>query len=275
MEAVGFEAKALEYAGHINVWTGRPLGMVVTRWYERLFLVRKFKLILNFRSSVERHVRLWPGYPLAGRGVCRPICQQNLSWSRGLVPRLRRFVTRMDRTIDDAWWEYAGFGCSSSAFDQELTLYVLGGFPQRLRAAGKVEQGINEAYDFLGRFSQKVFRAAGKVEEGLNTAYSALGKGSLKACENLDHLDQDLDSLYKSLGLVYTRAASKLDVVEQKVSQSLPRSKQAERRNWIQDLQRFLENPNWNISNLNVEAIIVPKFPVDCGSDLCLLWPLM
>ena len=90
-----------------------------------------------------------------------------------------RFVTRMDRTIACAnrvglcriWLVKA-----SSAFDQGIDgLYCLGRLFNVFRAAGKVEQGINEAYDFLGGFSQKV-RAAGKVEEGLNTAYSALAR---------------------------------------------------------------------------------------------------
>jgi hydrogenase-4 component B len=275
MEAVGFETKALEYAGHINVWTWSDLwGMVVTAAVAAgiLFLVRKFKLdALKFPAwlSVERllYTPLARGFLLfcLGPGVyVDRFVNKIYHGAGGLSLDFCRFVTRMDRTIDDAYDRVGAMpdlvAKASSAFDQGIdgAYTVLGGFSRNVfRAAGKVEQGINEAYDFLGGFSQKVFRAAGKVEEGLNTAYSALGKGSLKACENLDHLDQDLDSLYKSLGLVYTRAASKLDVVEQKVSQSLPRSKQAERRNWIQDLQRFLENPNWNISNLNVEAIIV------------------
>lgn len=275
MEVVGFEAEALEYVGHINVWNWSDIwGMVVTAAVAAaiLFLMAKFKIDrIKFPSwlSIQRllYMPLTQGFLLfcQGPGVYFDRFVNTIYHVTGeLSLGLFRFVTKMDRGIDEVYHMVGAetdlVAKVSNSLDRGIddAFSALGGFSHKVfRAAGKVEEGINGSYHLLGSFSQKVFRATGKVEKGLNTAYSSLAKGSRKACESLDHLDQDLDSLYESLGLVYTRAANKLDLVEQKVSGPLPRAQKAEGRNWIQDLQSFLENPTWNISNLNVEAIIV------------------
>lgn len=252
MEVVGFEAEALDYVGHINVWTWSDLwGMVVTAAVAAviLFLVNKFRIdALKFPPwlNVEGLIYqpLAKGFMLfcLGPGVRVDGAVNRLyHGTGGLSIGFCRLITQIDKSIDNMY-ERVG------AFSNLVA-----------KASNSFDQGINQAYYVLGGASHKVCGVTCMVEQGINDAYSALGKGSLKACVDLNHLDHDLDTLYQKLGLAYTRVISKLDLVEQKVTGPLPKLRGTEdtKPNWVQRLQEFMDNPTWNISNLNVEAIIV------------------
>lgn len=250
MESVGFDAHALEYVGHINVWSWDDLGgMVVTAVVAAgiLYLIYKFKIdAIRFPSwlSMERlvYAPLARGFILfcLGPGVFVDAKINQLYHGTGTLSLdCFRLVTQVDSSIDNI---YGRIGVFSSLV---------------CRATDSLDQGINDAYFALGGFSHKVFNVTETIDEGINLVYSAMGKGSLRACTNLDHLDQDLDSLYKSLGLIYTRTVNKMDLVEQRVTGPLPQVRNIFNSSWVQRLQKFLENPTWNISNLNVEVIVV------------------
>jgi len=248
MDVLGFDAGALDYVAHINVWNWHDVwGMAITAAVAGviLLLIYKFKidsLVFPRWLSVEKMVYrplargfMWlclrPG--VNADSMVNRLYHGAGDWSMALF----RLVTKVDETTDKAY---------RSAGDLSLALFGL---------VTKVDQSADMAYRTMGEFFALVCRAAGFVDKGTNSAYVLLGKGTRQACISLDRLDQDLDALYKGLGLVYTRAASKLDLVERKASGPLPKKRPAP--DWLKNLQTALAKPAWNISNLNVEAIVV------------------
>lgn len=227
MNVVGFDTEALDYVAHINVWNWSDLwGMVVTLAVAGiiLFMVYKWRIDkIRFPSwlSVEKIIYL----PLA----------------RGFILFCLGPGVYLDRKVNQI---YHGSGTLSLG----LCKWV-----------GAVDHSVDLAYSRLGGFANQVCRATGLLEKGINDAYSILGRSSIKACIDLDHLDQDLDGLYKRLGLVYTRAVHQLDLVERKVSDPMqvPRPKAAATHSWVKRLQETMDTPNWSISNLNIEALVV------------------
>lgn len=225
MEAAGFDTHALEYVAHINVWNWHDLfSMVVTAVVAGciLFLVQRFKI-----DSIR-----FPGWLSVERLVYMPLARGFILFCLGPGVLLDSKVNQL----------YHGSGGLSI----DLCRFV-----------GKLDRSIDKAYNQAGVFSMRICKAAGLLDKGLNLAYTKLGQSSLKACINLDSLDQDLDSLYKRLGLEYTRAVYKVDSLERKISGPLPKMKPVKKQSWVHRLQETMENPTWNISNLNVEALVV------------------
>lgn len=225
METMGFDHHALEYVAHINVWNWHDIfGMVITAAVAGgiLLIVKKFKIdSVGFPSwlSVEKLVYL----PLA----------------RGFLLFCLGPGVFLDHKVNQVYHGSGGLSIDLC------------------RIVGKLDRSINRAYSQAGDFSMRLCKAAGMLDKGLNIAYTKLGRGSLEVCVNLDSLDQDLDSLYKRLGLVYTRAVHKVDSMERKMSGPLPKVHLPKRQSWVQRLQEAMANPAWNISNLNIEALVV------------------
>jgi len=224
MNAAGFDSHALDYVAHINVWNWHDLSsMGVTA------AVAAVILLLMYRFKVDA-IR-FPAWLSVEKLVYMPLAKGFMLFCLG--PGV--FVDCKVNQI------YHGSGALSIDFCRFVT---------------RVDRSIDSLYNRVGFFSNQVCRAAGLFDKRINDAYAFLGRGGVQACIQLDHLDQDLDSLYKNLGLVYTRAAHKMDLVEQKVSGPLPKVKKTN-TGWAQQLRETMANPAWNISNLNVEAIIV------------------
>jgi len=225
METVGFNHTALDYVAHVNVWNWSDLaGMGITAAVAGVLLLMVYK----FKIDAIR----FPQWLSVENLVYMPLARGFLLFCLGPGVFLDRKVNQI----------YHGTGGLSI----DLCRFV-----------GKVDKSIDNIYTHAGSFSTQICRAAGIFDKGLNDAYDKIGHSSMKACINLDNLDQDLDSLYKNLGLVYTRAAHKIDSMERKMSGPLPNANQVKNSSWVYKLQEAMESPTWNISNLNIEALVV------------------
>ena len=222
----GLGADAAAYASGVSVWIWPDLwAMVVTAAVAAViyFLVRRFSLDkIRFPSwlSVERLLYL----PIA----------------RGFLLLCLGPGVFLDRKINQI---YHGTG------DFSLDL---------CRFMGKVDRSIDRLYGQAGSFSSQICRAAGILDKGLDQAYNKVGSTSMKAVINLGELDNELDSVYSKLGLSSARAVHKLSAMEDHFSGKKPAGTGKPRPDgFFEQLQKMLDNPKWNISNLNVEAILV------------------
>ncbi len=224
--AVGLGADAAAYASGVSVWIWPDIwAMVVTAAVAGVIylLVGRFSLDkLKFPKwlSVERLIYL-------------PIARGFLLFCLGPGVLLDRKINQI----------YHGTG----DFSMDLCRFV-----------GKVDRSIDKIYGQAGGFSLQVCKAAGMLDRGLDRAYNKIGGTSMKVAINLGELDSELDGIYNKLGLSSARAVHKLSAMEDHLSgKNVTRPSEVKPNGLFGQLQKLLDNPKWNISNLNVEAILV------------------
>ncbi|MTI95603.1 MAG: NADH dehydrogenase [Firmicutes bacterium] len=250
MDTVGVGESALDYALSVNVWSGPDLlGMLKTiavaaviwllvvkvrldrlrfpDWFsiEKLFyrpIAQGFMMLcLGPGVFIDRKVnQVYHGTGDASMGICR-------------------YVGKVDHSINKIY-------ASTGDMSLELCRYL-----------GHVDGSINRLYYRVGNISVDVCNAIDAWDQALDSLYMSMGRRSEQFCVNLDRLDQDLDKLYSDLGLVSTRAIHRLNSMEQGLFDVSEYKKPPVKRQWWHSLQDQLANPQWELSNLNVESIFV------------------
>lgn len=250
LAVVGLDGEAIAYASDISVWTGSDLfGMVITAAVAGViyFLVRRFSLDrISFPRwlSVERllYQPLARGFLLfcLGPGVLLDRKVNQLYHGTGdFSIDLCRLVGKVDHSIDKAYGQ-------AGSLSTDLC-----------RLVGRMDHTIDKIYGYAGSFSAQICHAAGLLDKGLDSAYNKIGNTSVRMCINLNALDLELDRVYRRLGLNSTRAIQKLSAMEERLSGRNPFPPPKAAAGLVDRVQRALDNPRWNISNLNVEAIVV------------------
>lgn len=225
LAVAGLDAEAVAYATGVSVWVWPDLfAMVVTAGVAGAI----YFLVLRF--SLDKIA--FPRWLSVERLVYQPLARGFLLFCLGPGVLLDRKVNQI----------YHGTG------DLSIDL---------CRFVGKVDRSIDQIYGHAGTFSSQICRAVGFLDKGLDNAYNKIGSTTVRLCINLDELDRELDQTYIRLGLDSTRAIHKLSAMEDRLSGKNPFPERKAPEGVVEKMQRALDNPKWNISNLNVESIVV------------------